>query len=63
MKETVLWATRIGAPDWQEEVITDTTDEQRLANAKQWALDNGFNRLRTYELDNKVPNFAATVRL
>lgn len=30
--EFVLWATKIGAPEWEEELITSTTNKARLQN-------------------------------
>jgi hypothetical protein len=46
MQEITLWGTRIGDADWQEQVITSTTDPAHLANARAWAEANGFTRLR-----------------
>ena len=46
MKNKVLWAVKKGDEFWQEQIITDTTSSLHLANAKAWALKNGFDRLR-----------------
>lgn len=59
--DTILWGTRIGAPDWEEEIITTRAD--RIEQAKQWAQANGFDRLRVATIDvDAPPDFAATVR-
>jgi len=63
MKEITLWATIIGAPDWQEELITSTTDPEHLRKAKQWALDNGFDRLREKEFTGEMPDFTKTLNI
>jgi hypothetical protein len=52
----VLWATRIGNEDWQEEIIT--TDETKIPDAKKWAMANGFDRFRVQVIDqDEVPDF------
>jgi hypothetical protein len=62
--ETVLWAVKIGEPDWQEELITATVSQDHLSRAKQWALANGFDRLRTAVFqEGDKPNFAAAVNV
>ncbi len=40
----VLWGTRKGAEEWQEELITD--NPEHLESARAWAIANGFDRLR-----------------
>lgn len=49
MVEITLWATRVGEPDWKEDIITSTTDSEHLAKARAWAEANGFDRLREVE--------------
>jgi hypothetical protein len=57
----VLFAVRIGNEDWQEELITEVAD--RIASASEWALKNGFDRLRVADIDETTPpDFAATVK-
>lgn len=57
-----LWATRIGAPDWQEELITD--NESLIEDATKWAKANGFDRIRVAEIDlSKKPDWSKTVNL
>ena len=58
----VLWATKIGAADWQEQVITETSDPAKLEAAAQWAKANGFDRLRVLNLDGSKPDFVGAIR-
>lgn len=59
--ETILWATRIGNADWQEELITSSTDIAHVAKARAWALANGFDRLRESTYCGERPNFIGAV--
>jgi hypothetical protein len=62
MTEFVLWATRIGAESWQEDLITSTTDKDHLSKAKAWALANGFTNLRVSKFtEGDKPDFAGTI--
>ena len=55
-----LWATRKGAPDWQEELITEQAD--KIPAASEWAKANGFDRLRVSTFDGKtLPDFTQTL--
>jgi len=63
MKETALWATKIGEPSWKEDLITSTTDPAKLAAARMWAERNGFDRIRTSNFDGSLPDFAQTVNI
>ncbi len=52
----VLWGTRKGDQNWQEELITE--DETRIEAAKKWAEANGFDRLRVSEFnEGEAPDF------
>ena len=53
--EAVLWATKIGEPDWNEQIITENASQ--IEDAKKWALANGFDRLRVSTIDNSKPDF------
>lgn len=56
-----LFATRIGDADWKEQLITEVED--RAEAAKQWAKDNGFNRLREVRMDaEEKPDFIKTLK-
>lgn len=56
----ILFAVRKGDEDWQEQLITEV--EERIDSASQWAIANGFDRLRIATIDGGKPDFAATVR-
>ena len=55
----VLFAVKIGDEDWQEQLITE--DETRIDAAKNWAVSNGFDRLRVAEIGNEFPDFTKLV--
>lgn len=58
----ILWATKIGDSDWEEQIIT--TNANRIEAASAWAKSNGFDRLRVSVVSDEPerPDFAATVR-
>ena len=60
--EKVLWAVRVGAEDWQEELITPTSDEKKLEAAKAWASANGFDRLRVSGFNGEKPDFVKAIK-
>jgi hypothetical protein len=51
----ILWATKIGEPDYNEQLITE--NPEHIENAKKWALANGFDRIRVSSIDNSKPDF------
>lgn len=55
---TILYGVRSGNEDWQEEIITTNPDQ--LDAATEWALDNGFDRLRIAIVDLSINHFAST---
>lgn len=55
----ILFAVRIGAEDWQEQLITERPE--RIAKASAWALANGFDRLRIATIADGPPDFRATL--
>lgn len=55
-----LWATKKGAPDWQEQLITEVAE--RIPAASEWAKANGFDRLRVSDFDGSAPDFATAVK-
>lgn len=59
--QTLLYAVKIGAEDWQEEIIT--TEAARIPAARQWAKQNGFDRFRVAHFDDAKPDFAKAVRV
>lgn len=58
-KETILYATKIGEPDYMEQIIT--THKDRINEATEWAEQNGFDRIRVFEYDGSAPNFSEAV--
>lgn len=60
MHSKVLFAVRAGSEDWEEQLITEV--ESRIEAASKWALSNGFDRLRIATIDDRVPDFASTVK-
>jgi hypothetical protein len=58
--ELVLYGTKVGQPDWAEDILTN--NPAHLLQAKAWAEANGFNRLRVYKVDlSRAPNFAVAL--
>lgn len=49
----VLWGTKVGEPDYNEQLITE--NENQIEAAKKWAEQNGFDRLRIQNLDLTTP--------
>ena len=45
----VLFAVKIGDADWQEQLITEQSEHIKAAS--DWALANGFDRLRVVDID------------
>lgn len=62
MKEKILWAVKIGDPDYMEQIIT--TNESQFKEARAWAESNGFDRFRVAEIDLATPpDFTKTINL
>lgn len=58
--ESVLFAVKVGEPSYMEEVIC--TKPEHFENAKKWAKENGFDRLRIAHIDvNEKPDFRKTI--
>jgi hypothetical protein len=58
---TVLWGVLIDQPDHMEQLITDKAEH--IEKAKNWAQNNGFNRLRIAIIDDKKPDFIKTINI
>lgn len=57
--ETILFGVKKGDQDWEEVVIT--TNPNKIEDAKKWAKENGFDRLRVSNIDmEKTPDFTKT---
>lgn len=52
-RETVLWGVEKGGQDWEETVITTSTnpDDPKFTVAEEWARKNGFDRFRKATID------------
>jgi hypothetical protein len=62
MVKRILWGTRQGAPDWDEELITEQAD--RIPEAMNWAQENGFDRFRIAIIDLDAPiDFSETLNV
>lgn len=60
--ETILFAVKKGEPDYMEQVITNKAE--RIEDAKVWALNNGFHKMRVSTIDLSVrPDFAKPIQL
>ena len=57
-KEYTVWGTKIGDQEWQEQLLTETTDLARVEKCKVWAKANGFDRIRVSIFNWEQPNFA-----
>lgn len=55
----VLFAVKIGEPDWAEQLVTEVEDHIHLA--AEWAVANGFDRLRVAVIDDGMPDFGMNV--
>jgi hypothetical protein len=55
----ILWATKVGQPDWDEQLITQHEDQ--IEAAEKWAIANGFDRLRVAVIDDTPPDFVGTI--
>jgi hypothetical protein len=61
-KIKILFAVKIGAEDWEEQLITEVED--KIPAASTWAIANGFDRLRVAEIDlTEKPDFRKAVKL
>lgn len=60
--ETTLWARKPDAEEWQEEIITSSSDPAHVAKARVWAESQGFThfRLSTFTPSER-PDFARTL--
>lgn len=55
-----LFATKVGAPDYEEAFITEGHDD-KIRAASEWARANGFDRLRVVTVDGSVPDFTRAI--
>lgn len=55
----ILWATKKGRPEYEEQLITE--DEKKIKDASKWAEANGFDRLRISNYNGEKPDFIGTI--
>lgn len=59
--ESILWGVKVGDPYWKEVLITNNPD--KIDAARQWALANGYDRLRVSSIDMSTnPDFTKTFK-
>lgn len=59
--ERILWAVKVGDPDWKEVLITN--DESQFDAAKTYFSKIGYDRFRVAEIDLSIrPDFKKTVK-
>lgn len=60
MTETILFAVKIGNPDWDEEVLTE--HKCRIKEAMEWGKANGYHKFRIAKIDmDTPPEFSANL--
>jgi len=60
----ILFAVKVGDADWQEQLITENSEYDRIAEASVWAEANGFDRLRVADIDlSTPPDFTKTLNI
>lgn len=54
---TLLWAVKVGDPDYAETALTDK--KERIEDAKEWGERNGYDRFRIATINmNQQPKFS-----
>ncbi len=67
-KETLLYGCKIGEPNYMEEILYQckgyTNKDELMNKGKQWAENNGYDRLRISVINLSIPpNFTRTVNV
>lgn len=61
--ETVLYGTRKGDAEWQEELLLSNATPELIERVKVLAARDGFERFRVATIDlTATPDFGGTVR-
>ncbi len=56
----ILYGIKRGNKDYEEEIITEY--EERIEEAKKWALNNNYDRLRVAEVNlEEKPDFIKAI--
>lgn len=62
--EFILYAHKIGNPEYFEDIITVTESRGHLAKAKSWAEQNGFDHFRiAHYTPGTIPDFTKTINI
>ena len=66
MKETLLYACKIGEPAYMEEILYHckgyVNNEEVISTGEKWAKINGYDRLRLSIIDLSIPpNFVKSI--
>lgn len=59
--EKILYAVKIGEPDYMEQIIT--TNQDVIEQARAWAKANGFDRFRIATYNGEAPNFIGALNI
>jgi hypothetical protein len=67
MTETLLYACKIGEPNYMEEILYHckgyTNEKDLMQKGKDWAEKNGYDRLRIIKINLlEKPNFLNTLK-
>jgi len=67
MTETLLYACKIGEPNYMEEILYQckgyTNEKDLMQKGKDWAEKNGYDRLRISKINLlEKPNFLNTLK-
>ncbi|HRH55182.1 MAG TPA: hypothetical protein PLN38_17755 [Chitinophagales bacterium] len=68
MTETLLYACKIGQPNYMEEILYEckgyVNKDDLMKKGQEWAEKNGYDRLRISVVDlSTPPNFKKTVKI
>jgi len=68
MKETLLYGCKIGQPNYMEEILYQckgwVNQDEVMAKGKEWAANNGYDRLRISVVDLAIPpNFKKAINV
>ena len=59
----VMWGTAATAEDWAKTILLSDATLAQVHTVLPLAKAQGFRDIRYYVLDNKLPDWAATVRV
>ena len=59
----VMWGTAATAEDWAADILLSDASLAQVLQELPLAKAQGFRNIRNYMFDNKLPDWAATVRV